>query len=115
MRGFARFIFWEFPRASWQFDVMVGAILVFIFVTPRYVNFRDQPKAASVVMLPTEQGVDAFHIETRLMSDIAPGERAAKATDLINARFKNHVRIARVEPILGEEEEVLGYTAFAAK
>src|SRR5262249_51768775 len=106
MGAIRRFIFWEYARASWQYDVMVGLILVFIFVTPYYVNFRDQPKAASVVMLPAEQGVDAFHIETRLLSDVPPAERAAKATQLVRARFKNQVSIVRVEPIMGEEDEV---------
>ena len=42
-----RFILWDYPRASWQYDVMVGLILAFIFLTPKTI-FRDQPKAASV-------------------------------------------------------------------
>ena len=88
---------------------MVGLILVFIFVAPHYVNFRDQPKAASVVMLPD----GAFHIETRLLSGISTEQQAAKATELVNARYKTHYTIARVEPIMGEEDEILGYTAFA--
>ena len=36
-----RFILWDYPRASWQYDVMVGIILAFIFLTPRE-WFRDQ-------------------------------------------------------------------------
>jgi hypothetical protein len=115
MGAFGRFIFWEYPRASWQYDVMVGLILIFVFVTPRYVNFHDQPKAASVVMLPDEQGISAFHIETRLLSGVAPDQQAAKATELVNARYKTHKIIARVEPILDEEDDILGYTAFAAR
>src|SRR5437764_898969 len=115
MGAIRRFIFWEYPRASWQFDVMVGLILIFIFVTPHYVNFGDQPKAASVVMLPAEQGVDAFHIETRLLSDVAREQRASQATQLVRARFKNQVSIVRVEPIMGEENEVLGFTAFGSR
>ena len=35
--GFKRFILWDYPRASWQYDVMVALILAFIFLTPREV------------------------------------------------------------------------------
>ena len=36
-----RFIFWEFPRASWQYDVMVGLILAFIL-------FRLEPRLREI-------------------------------------------------------------------
>ena len=55
--GVKRFIFWDYPRAGWQYDIMVGLILAFIFLTPRD-WFRDQPKASSVVMLPSESGAN---------------------------------------------------------
>ena len=31
MKALGRLIFWEFPRASWQYDVIVALILAFIF------------------------------------------------------------------------------------
>ncbi|MFN9754336.1 MAG: hypothetical protein ACK55L_02935 [bacterium] len=46
-----RFILWDYPRASWQYDVVVLLIVAFIFFTPRE-WFRDQPRASSIVMLP---------------------------------------------------------------
>ena len=104
-----RFIFWEYPRASWQYDVMVALILVFLFVTPVWVSFRDQPRAASVVMLPT---LDGYLIETRMLEDVPAAERAAKATELVNARYKTRTTILRVEPVLDAEQEVIGFTAF---
>jgi hypothetical protein len=113
MNVLRRFLFWDYPRASWQYDVMVGAILIFIFAAPRYINFRDQPRAASVVMLPVEQGVQAYHIETSLLTGVPEGELAAKATELVRARYKTNVAIARVEPIRDSEDEIIGYAAFA--
>ena len=53
-----RFILWDVPRASWQYDVIVAVILAFIFLTPRD-WFRDQPRiphASSIALLPTEKG-----------------------------------------------------------
>ena len=37
------YIFWTYDRGSFHYDVMVTVILVFIFVAPRYINFKDQP------------------------------------------------------------------------
>src|SRR5579872_3159003 len=37
------YIFWTYERGSFHYDVMVTLILVFIFVAPRYINFKDQP------------------------------------------------------------------------
>lgn len=89
MGTLGRFIFWDFKRGSWQYDVMVGLILAFIFLTPRSF-FRDQPKPASIVMLPAQQG---FLLDTKLLDGVAPESVAARATQLVNQRFKIHTEI----------------------
>ena len=111
MKGFARFVFWDYPRASWQYDVMVGLILAFIFLTPR-VFFRDQPKAASVVMLPAEDGGGLFWIGPELLSGVPQNELLSKATALVNARFKTRKIVSRVDPIFDSERDIQGYMAF---
>src|SRR4051794_5814371 len=108
MRALARFIFWDFPRASWQYDLMVAAILAFIFLTPREV-FHDQPKAASVVMLPDQQ---SFLVEPKLLDGVPEGEQAGKATELVRQRFRNQATVTHVEPVYDTEEEITGYIAF---
>ena len=50
MGALSRLVFWDFERGSWQYDIICILILAFIFLTPRDF-FRDQPKAASVLML----------------------------------------------------------------
>lgn len=37
------YIFWTYERGSFHYDVMVTLILLFIFVSPRFINFKDQP------------------------------------------------------------------------
>lgn len=39
----ASFLWWSYPRASLEYDIMVGIILAFIFLTPR-AWFHDQPR-----------------------------------------------------------------------
>ena len=112
--GIGRFIFWDFKRGSWQYDVVVGLILAFIFLTPR-AWFRDQPKPASIVMLPAHQG---FLLETKLLGNVSENEFAARATQLVNQRFKTHVTISRVEPVYEDpdagpaDQHITGYMAF---
>jgi hypothetical protein len=37
------YIWWTYPRGSVHFDVMVTAILLFIFVAPRFIDFHAKP------------------------------------------------------------------------
>jgi len=106
MRTLGRFLFWDYARASWQYDVMVGLILAFIFLTPRDI-FRDQPKAASVVMLR-----GGFWIEPQLLSGVPQKELLSRATALVNARYKTHATLSSVEPIYDDaEQEIKGFMA----
>ncbi len=36
-QSIARAIFWRYQRGSWQYDILCGLILVFIFLTPKSV------------------------------------------------------------------------------
>lgn len=103
----SRFIFWDYRRGSWQYDVMVGLILAFIFLTPREI-FRDQPKAANVVMLR-----GGFWIEPQLLTGVPQNELLSKAAVLVKSRYKTHPTISSVEPIYDDaEQEIKGYMAF---
>lgn len=102
-----RLLFWDYPRGSWQYDIIVALIVAFIFLTPRDV-FRDQPKAASVVMLR-----GGFWIEPQLLTGVPENELLNKAAALVNARYKTHASIGSVEPIYDEaEQEIKGFMAF---
>jgi|SRR5262245_57602507 len=49
--------FWNYPRTSWQWDVLCVLILVFIFLTPKswFANSSYSPQAAhTVVVLEAE-------------------------------------------------------------
>ncbi|HUQ95101.1 MAG TPA: hypothetical protein VM120_25715 [Bryobacteraceae bacterium] len=109
-----KFIFWEFPRASWQYDVMVGLILAFIFLTPREL-FRDQPRALSVVMLPPENGFAQFWLEPALLTGLDAPQRLASAHELLKNRTGKHYQVKRLEPIFDSEQDVKGYMAYATE
>jgi hypothetical protein len=109
-----RFIFWDFPRASWQYDVAVGLILLFIFVTPRE-WFRDQPKASSIVLMSSLHSSERVFIATELLENVPEEARPARVENLIHQRTGKSWHVIRVEPIRDEaEQEIKGFIAYMA-
>ena len=110
MSGVKRFLLWDYPRASWQYDVMVALILAFVFLTPRTL-FRDQRRVSSIVELPSGKG-RSFMVEPGLLESVPDAERKARADDMLRARFGQIGAIEKVEPILNPEQELTGYMVF---
>lgn len=93
---------------------MVALILAFIFFTPRAM-FRDQPRASSVVMLPSEQGVAQFWVEPDLLVNLDESQRLERANQLLRSRTGKSHKVTRLEPIFDSEQEVRGYMAYATE
>ena len=111
-----RFILWDFPRATWQYDVMVGIILAFIFLTPRD-WFRDQPRipnASSIVMMPSESGRLEFFALPETLAGVPEAQQVAKITPLLQASTgKKRLVVTRVQPVMDSEGGLQGYFVFA--
>jgi hypothetical protein len=111
-----RFIFWDFPRASWQYDLMVGLILAFIFLTPRnwFHDWPRTPSASSIAILPTDRGDSVFFVNSALLAGVSEDQRIAKLAGILQVRMSNrHLTVIRVEPVLDSDGEIEGYIAFA--
>jgi hypothetical protein len=111
-----RFILWDYPRASWQYDVMVGIILAFVFLIPRD-WFRDQPRiprASNVAMLPSEQGAQVFWVDPELLAGLSEPQRIPRAAEILRKRTgARGLQVTRLEVIRDSESEIKGYMAFA--
>jgi hypothetical protein len=111
-----RFLLWDFKRGSWQYDVVVGLILAFIFVMPRGI-FRDQPripKISSLASLPSGDGSVQFFLEPQFLENVAEDQRVQKVTELLRGENRDkHLRVIALEPILNSEGELQGYRAVA--
>ena len=107
-----RFVFWDYPRAGWQYDVVVGLILVFIFATPRE-WFRDQPRPSGVVMLPaTAAGESVYWLEPGVLAATPAAQRFERATEVLRSRSKKRVHLVRLDPIFDSEQDIKGYMAY---
>lgn len=112
--GWKRFFMWDFPRGSVAYDIKVGAILAFIFLTPATV-FRDQPtldKAKdNLVMLPVTGSEERFWLESSLVDGIASDDRPERLANLISERTGKPRRVVRLEPLLSSDGKTQGYVA----
>ncbi len=107
-----RWIFWEFARASWQYDVIVAVLLAFIFFTPREL-FRDQPRGTSVVMVPASDGAYVFYIDPHELAQVSDERRRAEAVRMIERKYKEKWDVVRLETLYDAENEVKGFLAYA--
>jgi hypothetical protein len=118
-RILSRTFFWSHERGSWQYDIAVGVILVFVLLTPaRW--FHDQPligpvaNASQVEQISEPGEPETYRVDARLL---APPERTpALQNDLHNALQNarpdlndGHFSIGRIEPIRDGVGNVIAY------
>jgi hypothetical protein len=70
---FSRIFFWSYERGSWQYDLAVIAILIFVLLTPgRW--FHDQPtrevsnSAAQVELLKESGNLQIYKVDARILT-----------------------------------------------
>ena len=108
LSGLKRVLLWDFQRASWQYDVIVAVILLFIFLTPRD-WFRDQPRTpqGAISLLP-----GSYWLEPEPLSGIPEDQRPAKAADILREKYKKRQTVTQLQPIYNSEQELQGFIAF---
>src|SRR6202522_4791338 len=62
------YILWSYERGSLHYDIMVTLILLFVFVSPHFVNYKDKPvernpHLTGVIVLPSENGGFIYQIQ----------------------------------------------------
>ncbi len=95
------YFWWTHPRGNFHYDVMVTLILLFIFVSPYYVDFNDRPVERTPHKSFVQVQPDGDGFIYRIDSSAVKGTTDAQVrTDLM------HV----IEPIAGEAQ-IKGYEA----
>jgi hypothetical protein len=97
LRGY---LFWTYERGSFHYDVMVTLILLFLFLSPRLIDFKDRPVEtvalhASEVLVKEAGDRDG---NSRFLYQV-------RADDMGGAKTEDQKRAAMlrvIEPISGE-------------
>jgi hypothetical protein len=116
------YLFWTYERGSLHYDVMVSAILVFMFVTPHYLDFKDRPVETVALhaseVLVKEAGVsgDQARFIYQIRADDMPGtkteaERRAAILRLVEP-ISGEVSLERYEEVKDSSGHVVAYNAW---
>lgn len=109
-----RTLLWNYPRASWQYDIMVAVIVLFVLLTPR-AWFHDQPRipqSHEVVLLPSPKGTSVFWLDPELLSSL-PADAPDSVLRARAAEVLKNKTITSVEREYNSEHELTGYMAAA--
>jgi hypothetical protein len=119
------YIFWAYERGSFHYDVMVTAILVFMFVSPHFIDFKDKPVEtvalhASEVLVReagTSGGSSRFIYQVRaddMNGANTDAERRAAILRVIEP-ISGEVSLERYEPIRNVQGRVIAYNAWVLR
>ena len=111
-------LFWSYERGTWQYDLAVILILVFVLLTPRS-WFRDTPEAGApispgqVQLISHEGNRQTYRVDAHIL---APPTRLALQNDLHNALqealpelHNGSFSIGKIEPLRDEQGTVIAY------
>ena len=122
------YIFWSYERGSFHYDVMVTLILLFMFVSPHFIDYKDRPvetvalRASEVLVKEagTSDGNARFIFQIRADEQGGPQvgqtdeERRAAILRVVEP-ISGAVTLERYEPVLDARGQVVAYNAWVVR
>ena len=120
-RAIVRVLFWSYERGTWQYDLAVAGIVIFVLFSPMIIHYTDQPSvgpapAAALVQLQAVAPgqVSTYRVDARLLA--TPTRTPELENELHQAVQKNvhdlnhgRFQILHIEPIRGEGGTIAFY------
>jgi hypothetical protein len=113
------YILWSYERGSLHYDIMVTLILLFVFVSPHYINFKDKPvernpHLTGVVVIPGEKGELIYQIQASAVNTAAGGDVRRQLERIIEP-ISGAVSITRVETLKDASGHTQSYKVWVEK
>ena len=104
------YFFWTYDRGSVHYDIMVTLILLFVFLSPRYINFKDKPVernaySAGVLVIPDKQGGFIYQIPASAVNSANVADIRGQLERIIEP-IAGAVSITKYEPV----KDLTGHT-----
>jgi hypothetical protein len=126
-RGISNTIFWSYERGTWPYDVLVGVIVLFVFLSPR-TWFDDQPQLgppghqAQVQLLSEDPATPTrtYRVDAHLLSIPKRTPELEKETHDVLRKNVDELRsrsfkIERIDPVRGVDGTILYYDIVVKK
>jgi hypothetical protein len=119
------YIFWAYERGSVHYDVLVTAILLFMFVSPHIISYNDKPVETVALhaseVLVKEAGTSGG--SSRFMYQIRADDMGAATTDAerkaailrVIEPISGEVSLDRYEPVYDAQHKVVAYNAWVLR
>ena len=104
MKLLRSYLFWTYERGSVHYDVMVSLILVFLFLSPRFIDYGDKP-VATVPLRDTEvlvKGAGTNGLKNQFIYEIRATESNGYPNPTQSESDRRAAILRVVEPISGE-------------
>jgi hypothetical protein len=118
-RTIRSYILWSHERGTIQYDVMVTLILLFVFFSPKLINFKDKPvehnpHRTGVVVMPDGQGGLIYQVEGSAVAGKDEDSVRDQLLQIIEP-ISGEVTIKRVEPVRDRSGRVLRYRVWVER
>jgi len=113
------YILWSYERGSLHYDIMVTLILLFVFVSPHFINFKDKPvehnpHLTGVVVIGSEKGEFIYQIQASAVN-AATGQDVRRQLERIIEPISGAVSITRYETLKDASGNPLSYKVWVEK
>ncbi len=113
------YILWSYERGSLHYDIMVTLILLFVFVSPRFINYKDKPVERNphpigVVVLPDAKGGLIYQIPASAVNAQA-GDDLIPQLERIIEPISGAVSISRYEVVKDSAGRTQSYKVWIDK
>ncbi len=119
------YIFWAYERGSFHYDVMVTVILLFMFVSPHFIDFKDKPVETVALhaseVLVKEAGVEGessrflYQIRADDMGSAKTDEERRAAILRVVEPISGEVSLERYEAVRDAQGKVIAYNAWVLR
>jgi len=120
-RTIRSYILWSHERGTIHYDVMVTLILIFVFLSPKLINFKDKPvehnpHRTGVVVMPDGQGGLIYQVEASAVTDKGTDDAGLRSQLLqIIEPISGGVSISKVETLRDHSGHALRYKVWVER
>ncbi|NYF80098.1 hypothetical protein [Granulicella arctica] len=119
------YFWWTYERGSLHYDVMVTVILLFLFVSPHFIDFKDTPVATVAThaseVLVREAGREGsssrfqYQIRAEDMKDAKTDAEVKAAILRAVEPISGEVTLEKYEPLMDKNGNVIAYDAWVVR
>jgi hypothetical protein len=122
------YFWWTYERGSFHYDIMVTLILLFLFLSPRFIEFNDRPvetvalHSSEVLVKEAGQSDGSPRFIYQIRADMSGGPQPGQSDDDLRAAIlrvvepiSGEVTIERYEPVYDVHKKIVAYNAWVVR